>query len=129
MFLSITGATPDNKLAKFQEFEVEADADAHALEYSGFVINDPGGNQEFWVVDMAAKTVVIDNATETSVTTERKWAELRNERDGLITETDWWVMPDRTATTAQTTYRQALRDLPANTDDPSNPTWPTKPGA
>ena len=25
------------------------------------------------------------------------------------------------------TYRQTLRDLPANTADPSNPTWPTKP--
>ena len=25
------------------------------------------------------------------------------------------------------TYRQALRDLPANTSDPINPTWPTKP--
>ena len=25
------------------------------------------------------------------------------------------------------TYRQALRDLPANTSDPANPTWPTKP--
>ena len=25
------------------------------------------------------------------------------------------------------TYRQALRDLPSNTTDPFNPTWPTKP--
>ena len=25
------------------------------------------------------------------------------------------------------TYRQALRDLPAKTTDPTNPTWPTKP--
>ena len=25
------------------------------------------------------------------------------------------------------TYRQQLRDLPANTSDPTKPTWPTKP--
>jgi len=25
------------------------------------------------------------------------------------------------------TYRQALRDLPATTDDPANPTWPVAP--
>jgi hypothetical protein len=24
-------------------------------------------------------------------------------------------------------YRQALRDLPANTTDPENPVWPTAP--
>ena len=27
------------------------------------------------------------------------------------------------------TYRQALRDLPANTADPTNITWPEEPGA
>jgi hypothetical protein len=39
---------------------------------------------------------------------------LRIERDRLIQQTDWWVLPDRTATPAQLSYRQALRDLPAN---------------
>jgi len=39
---------------------------------------------------------------------------LRQERDRLIQQTDWWVLPDRTATPAQLAYRQALRDLPAN---------------
>jgi hypothetical protein len=52
---------------------------------------------------------------------------LRVERDRLIAETDWWVLPDRTPTDEQLAYRQALRDLPANTTDPTNPVWPTKP--
>ena len=39
---------------------------------------------------------------------------LRLERDRLIQQTDWWVLPDRTATPAQLAYRQALRDLPEN---------------
>ena len=71
MYLSITGVTPDNKLAKFQPFESEADAIAHATEYGGFAISDPGGNQEFWVVDKAKKTITQDTSTENSVTAIR----------------------------------------------------------
>ena len=52
---------------------------------------------------------------------------LRRERNARLAETDWWVLPDRTATAEQLAYRQALRDLPANTTDPANPVWPTKP--
>lgn len=54
---------------------------------------------------------------------------LRVERDARLAETDWWATSDRTMTAEQAAYRQALRDLPANTPDPSNPTWPVKPGA
>ena len=54
-------------------------------------------------------------------------ANLRDERDKRLSETDWWGMSDRTMTAEQTAYRQALRDLPGNTTDPANPTWPTKP--
>ena len=39
---------------------------------------------------------------------------LREERDKKLAETDWWAMSDRTMTTEQTNYRQALRDIPAN---------------
>ena len=39
---------------------------------------------------------------------------LREMRYQLLQQTDWWVLPDRTATPAQLAYRQALRDLPAN---------------
>lgn len=55
-------------------------------------------------------------------------ADLRGERNDKLAETDYWALPDRTMTDAQKKYRQDLRDLPANTSDPSNPTWPTKPG-
>jgi hypothetical protein len=53
--------------------------------------------------------------------------QLRRQRNQLLTETDWWASSDRTMTAEQTAYRQALRDLPANTTDPANPVWPTKP--
>ena len=52
---------------------------------------------------------------------------LRKNRDKLLSETDWWASSDRTMTAEQIAYRQALRDLPANTTDPENPVWPTKP--
>jgi len=63
------------------------------------------------------------------LTADEPWIKLRAERDRLLGETDWWAASDRTMSAEQTAYRQSLRDLPANTPDPSNPTWPTKPGA
>ena len=53
--------------------------------------------------------------------------ELRLERNILLAETDWMANSDVTMSDAWKTYRQQLRDLPANTSDPANPTWPTKP--
>ena len=55
-------------------------------------------------------------------------ASLRAERDRLLGETDVFALADRTISDEMRAYRQALRDLPANTSDPANPTWPTKPG-
>ena len=51
----------------------------------------------------------------------------RTERDIRLAETDWMGLSDTTMPDAWKTYRQALRDLPANTSDFSNPTWPTEP--
>jgi len=59
--------------------------------------------------------------------TKIPWKRLRQKRDQLMFETDWWASSDRTMTDEQRAYRQALRDLPANTTDPENPIWPTKP--
>ena len=66
----------------------------------------------------------VDDSKPTAVL----WEELRRERDQLLHDTDWWVLRG-SITEAQTAYRQALRDLPADTADPANPTWPVAPGA
>ena len=56
------------------------------------------------------------------------WFRLRKYRDELLEASDWAVLPDSPANkTAWETYRQALRDLPANTTDPKNPDIPQKP--
>ena len=57
---------------------------------------------------------------------DRAFAVLREKRDQLLNNTDWWVLRG-SITEDQTTYRQALRDLPANTADPTSITWPEKP--
>ena len=72
-------------------------------------------------------------------TEEKAWAdgqldrdlfELRNKRNRLLTETDWWGASDNTMTADQTKYRKDLRDLPNGldtVDKVKNVTWPTKP--
>ena len=55
-------------------------------------------------------------------------ADLRSKRNQLLTETDYLALADSTLTDEMRSYRQALRDLPANTVDPANPVWPVKPG-
>tara|TARA_B110000858_G_scaffold123593_1_gene140951 strand:- start:240 stop:539 length:300 start_codon:yes stop_codon:yes gene_type:complete len=53
--------------------------------------------------------------------------QLRNTRDELIKNTDWWMMPDRTATDEQIAYRQALRDITDTYSSLDEVVWPTKP--
>ena len=57
---------------------------------------------------------------------------LRAERDIILSQTDKYATIDyphasEEAKQAWLDYRQALRDLPANTEDLSDPTWPTPP--
>ena len=52
---------------------------------------------------------------------------LREERNRLIAETDWWASSDLTMTAAQITYRQALRDITSSATSLDDVTWPTKP--
>lgn len=61
-------------------------------------------------------------------------ADMRRLRDQKLGESDWRVMPDSPLTAEQQapwiTYRQALRDVPANNPsitDLSQVTWPTEP--
>ncbi len=60
----------------------------------------------------------------------RRMANLRQQRNQLLAETDWMGNSDVTMSTAWKNYRQALRDITTQTpsdDMLSNITWPTKP--
>tara|TARA_B110000908_G_scaffold52104_1_gene63620 strand:- start:62 stop:328 length:267 start_codon:yes stop_codon:yes gene_type:complete len=54
-------------------------------------------------------------------------AQVRQERDILLAETDWCANSDVIMSDDMTTYRQALRDITGQDGFPENITWPTKP--
>ena len=85
-----------------------------------------GSNLSFTYEDAIARRKKLDNDEPMKL--------LREERNRRIAETDWWVLPDRTASQEQKDYRQALRDLPSTASPKldengqlTNVTWPTKP--
>ena len=80
-----------------------------------------------WLDTGTAPTATEIKAKVDLMNSEEPLRHLRAQRDLKLEETDWWAVADRTMTEAQKKYRKDLRDLPANTSDPSNPTWPTKP--
>ena len=75
-----------------------------------------------------AYTVKVESTTTEEQTnlTNAKWIEVRNTRDDLLKGTDWRASSDLTLADAWKTYRQALRDVPTQSD-PFNITWPTVP--
>ena len=84
---------------------------------------------EFYQHDDAQPTEAEIQAEIARLEAAQPMVELRQQRNRLIAETDYLALSDATMTDDMKTYRQALRDLPANTTDPANPVWPTKPGA
>ena len=62
---------------------------------------------------------------------QSSWDKLRNVRNIHISNTDWVMLSDISMTTEKKeeweTYRQALREVPSKTSDPTNVTWPTPP--
>jgi hypothetical protein len=87
----------------------------------GIKAYDASGNLISYDIDAVdAKAVEIETA--------EKLQELRTERNRLIAETDHWVLSDTAdATSAQITYRQALRDITDSATSLDDVTWPTKP--
>jgi len=61
---------------------------------------------------------------------DRAMANLRQDRNRKLAETDFYALSDVTMSEDMTTYRQNLRDLTnglSTVDDVKNVTWPTKP--
>ena len=91
------------------------DSNGSAIESS-----DPNDFGTTWATVSAKKTELV-NAEPMRL--------LREERDKRLAETDWMASSDLTMSSAWTTYRQALRDAPAQegVTGLDNVTWPTKP--
>ena len=51
----------------------------------------------------------------------------RAKRDALLAATDYLALSDATLSSAMTTYRQQLREVPQQSEFPNTISWPTKP--
>jgi hypothetical protein len=73
------------------------------------------------VVDIPAFTVEQEEI-------DRAWVSLKGSRNMMLQSTDWTQVPDAPVDQAAwAVYRQELRDLPANTEDPNEVVWPKPP--
>ena len=118
--------------------------DSYAVIENGKVINVIRCKSD-WVPPSGQTKVNIDSLPEVGLNdsydgsnfttdparigTSDSAAWLRLERNARLTQSDWTQSRDITLSNDSEwlTYRQSLRDLPANTADLDNPTWPTKP--
>lgn len=79
------------------------------------------------VINCSTGEVTIIPPTEEEIIAEA-WDILRSERNRLLSVSDWTQVADAPVDAAAwATYRQELRNLPANTTDPMNPVWPIPP--
>ena len=67
-----------------------------------------------------------DDTTKDARLLTDKWTAVRRDRDNRLSQTDYLALKDSTLATNMKTYRQALRDVPAQADV-DDITWPTKP--
>ena len=72
--------------------------------------------------------VKVESTTtdEQTILIKSKWEDIRRRRDSALIETDWRASSDLTLSDDWKNYRQALRDVPTQSD-PFNITWPTMP--
>jgi hypothetical protein len=93
---------------------------------------------EVTTVPLTAEEIAEREAYARDVLPGLQLEQLRAKRNQLLTETDWVTLKAIDDSNdglgiqlpqVWMDYRQALRDLPANTVDPANPVWPVKPGA
>ena len=85
------------------------------------VASDANGNGVSWDASAVA-------TKQTELQAAEDLRQLREERDRLLAETDWWMFSDTaTPTQAQLDYRQALRDITKSYIKLDGASFPTKP--
>lgn len=99
------------------------------------VVASTAGNTPDLTGCVVVNTTVLRDPTpdEISSVTAQQWNNIRAQRNMLLQQCDWYTLSDCWAQlssdqqTQWTTYRQALRDVPQNSADPTNISWPTIP--
>lgn len=114
----------DSVLASFNVYEVIDVAhpeieDTQIAYHTGNAVQVDGEWQREWAI----RDKTSDQITEEN---NRLASEMREQRNKLLAETDFYALSDVTMSNEMKTYRQALRDLPADTDWPKVD-FPNKP--
>ena len=150
-FTTVNKIDGDGFISKYEVFATKAEADARIVELhkisgyeDAFVVDNDAtavnGEMCFqtpkhFPVNKANKTVSFDQDAKDATEFSKHMIMLRTERNDRLVATDIIVLPDRWENmdddikAVWKTYRQALRDLPANTADPADITWPEEPGS
>lgn len=95
-------------------------------------LTEPPAHDQLVELVTTANPTLVDGVwtqawTKVNRTEEEASSNIRAERDSRLLATDYLALSDQTLSTAMTTYRQALRDVPSQSGFPFNVTWPTKP--
>ena len=95
-----------------------------SFNQSGHIVSDLDGTHYHLKWD--GSKIVKDDTALTAYQTAEKWKSIRSDRNRRLAETDYLSLKDNTLSADMKTYRQALRDIPKQTD-PDNITWTSKP--
>ena len=95
-----------------------------SFNQSGHIVLDLEGTH--YHIKWDGSKIVKDDDALTAYQTAEKWERIRSDRNVRLAETDYLALKDNTLSADMKTYRQALRDVPKQTD-PDNITWPSKP--
>jgi len=108
----------------YQDKDSEGNDVTISFNQSGHIVSDLDGTHYHLKWD--GSKIVKDDDALTAYQTSEKWKRIRSDRNRRLAETDYLALKDNTLSADMKTYRQALRDVPKQTD-PDNITWPSKP--
>lgn len=115
----------DDLLARW-DMQIVAKSDCPSADHTKNIVEgepvrvDGVWTQVWEIADATAEEIAERN--------ERAATSVRDQRNALLTESDWTQVADAPVDAAAwATYRQALRDITAQEGFPYNVTWPTKP--
>ena len=112
-----------------QSMMIDEDLIAINLKDGEAYIEGTAGPSETHVINGQLVDGYADRREQDAI--DQAWIDFRDYRKILLLDCDWTQAADSPLSDAKkaewATYRQQLRDLPANTSDPANPIWPTPP--
>lgn len=123
---NVVTATTSLRVAEIKNGRVNQVILAPSIEWC---VQNLGG---VWVVDENDDASLGNEYDTESDAFRVSMDDIRQERNKRIAQTDYLAIPDYPHPTPEAKqawldYRQALRDLPANTEDPAAPVWPIAP--